>query len=443
MNRKILSFLLLIGCLAGPAHLRAQQTATGDLIKSLQTRVKRYPEDHAAYAALGAAYLQKGRETADAADYELAKGALEKSLDLVSNDPSAAFATTQMAVLCMVEHRFEDALAWSQKALALGSGNPSPWAIAGDALADMGDYKGASEAYSHLQSAYGSEEEKLAYSYQRDSRMSFLRFVAGDTQGAIQLMRSAVRTAIDTHMPTENIAWSRYQLGEELFLAGELSASENAYLTSLDDCPGYYRALAGLAKVRASQGRFLDALKLYKQAIAKVPYPEYAAALGDIYRQLGQLDNAKKQYQLVELIGYLSQVNRQIHNRDLALFYADHDLKLPESLALARNEMEVRRDIYTWDVLAWSLFKNDKPQEASEAISHALEQGTKDPQLFFHAGMIYEKLGDSLKAQEFLRRALETNPKFHVAYAETARQTLDRINQRQSQISAREVANAH
>ena len=443
MNRKILSFLLLIGCLAGPAHLRAQQTATGDLIKSLQARVKRYPEDHAAYAALGAAYLQKGRETADAADYELAKGALEKSLDLVSNDPSAAFVTTQMAVLCMVEHRFEDALAWSQKALALGSGDPSPWAIAGDALADMGDYKGASEAYSHLQSAYGSEEEKLAYSYQRDSRMSFLRFVAGDTQGAIQLMRSAVRTAIDTHMPTENIAWSRYQLGEELFLAGELSASENAYLTSLDDCPGYYRALAGLAKVRASQGRFLDALKLYKQAIAKVPYPEYAAALGDIYRQLGQLDNAKKQYQLVELIGYLSQVNRQIHNRDLALFYADHDLKLPESLALARNELEVRRDIYTWDVLAWSLFKNDKPQEASEAISHALEQGTKDPQLFFHAGMIYEKLGDSLKAQEFLRRALETNPKFHVAYAETARQTLDRINQRQSQISAREVANAH
>jgi DNA-binding transcriptional activator of the SARP family len=293
MNRKILSFLFLMACLAGPAHLRAQQNATNDLIKSLQARVKRYPEDHAGYAALGAAYLQKGRETADAADYELAKGALEKSLDLVSNDPSAAFATTQMAVLCMVEHRFEDALAWSQRALALGSGDPSPWAIAGDALADMGDYKGASEAYSHLKGAYGSEDEKLAYSYQRDSRMSFLRFVAGDTQGAIELMRSAVRTAIETHMPTENIAWSQYQLGEELFLAGETNVAENAYLASLENCPGYYRALAGLAKVRVSQGRYLDGVKLYNQAIAKVPYPEYAAALGDIYRQLGQLDDAK------------------------------------------------------------------------------------------------------------------------------------------------------
>jgi tetratricopeptide (TPR) repeat protein len=443
MDRKILLLLLLVACLAAPAHLRAQQNATDDLIKSLQARVKRYPEDHAGYAALGAAYLQKGRETADAADYELAKGALEQSLDLVSNDPSAAFATTQMAVLCMVEHRFEDALAWAQKALALGSGDPSPWAIAGDALADMGDYKGASEAYAHLTSTYGSEDEKLAYSYQRDSRMSFLRFVAGDTQGAIQLMRSAVRTAIETHMPAENIAWSQYQLGEVLFLAGETNAAENAYLASLDGCPGYYRALAGLAKVRASQRRYRDAVKLYNQAIAKVPYPEYAAALGDIYRQLGQLDDAKKQYQLVELIGYLSQVNRQIHNRDLALFYADHDLKLPESLALARNELEVRSDIYTWDVLAWSSFKNGKLPEASEAISHALEQGTKDPQLFFHAGMIYEKLGASLKAQEFLLRALQTNPKFHVAYAETATQTLKRINQRQSQISAREAGNAH
>jgi tetratricopeptide (TPR) repeat protein len=325
----------------------------------------------------------------------------------------------------------------------LGSGDPSPWAIAGDALADIGDYDGAAEAYSHLRSTYGSEDERLAYSYQRYSRMSFLRFVAGDTQVAIQLMRSAVRTAIETRMPAENIAWSQYQLGEELFLAGETNAAQNAYLASLDACPGYYRALAGLARVRASQGRYLDAVKLYNQAISRVPYPEYAGALGDIYRKLGQLDNANKQYQLVEFIAYLTQLNRQVHNRDLALFYADHDLKLPQSLALAQSELEVRRDIYTWDVLAWSLFKNEKLQEAGQAMSHVLAQGTKDPQLFFHAGMIYERLGDSAKAQEYLRRALETNPEFHVAYAETARQTLDRINERQSQVSAREVGNAH
>jgi tetratricopeptide (TPR) repeat protein len=443
MIQKTLFLLLLMGCLAGPAPLRAQQNATDDLIKSLQARVKRNPEDHAGYAGLGAAYLQKGRETADAADYELAKSALEKSLDLLSNDPAAASAMTQMAVVGMVEHRFEDALTWAQKALALGSGDPSPWAIAGDALADMGDYKGASEAYSRLKSRYGSEDEKLAHSYQRDSRMSFLRFVAGDTQGAIQLMRSALRTAMETHMPAENIAWSQYQLGEEFFLAGDTNAAEKAYLASLDECPNYYRALAGLAKVRASQGRYVDAVKLYKEAIARVPYPEYAAALGDIYQKLGQLEDAKKQFELVEFIGYLSQVNQQIHNRDLALFYADHDRKLHESLALAQKELEVRRDIYTWDVLAWSLFKNDKLQEAAEAISHALEQGTKDPQLFFHAGMIYEKAGDSAKARDYLQRALDINPHFHIFYSGIASETLARLAQKDVVASHREASRVH
>jgi tetratricopeptide (TPR) repeat protein len=443
MNQKIPFLLLLLGCLAGPAPLRAQQNATDNLIKSLQARLKRYPEDHAGYAALGAAYLQKGRETADAADYELAKGALEKSLDLLSNDPAAAFAMSQMAVVCMVEHRFQDALTWAQKALALGSGDPAPWAIAGDALADMGDYKSASEAYSRLRSSYGSEDEKLAFSYQQDSRMSFLRFVAGDTQGAIELMRNAVHTAMETHMPAENIAWSQYQLGEELFLAGEINTAEKAYLSSLEESPNYYRSLAGLAKVRASQSKYVDAVKLYKKAIAAVPYPEYAAALGDIYQKLGQLDDARKQYELVEFIGYLSQVNQQIHNRDLALFYADHGLKLHESLDLSRKELEVRRDIYTWDALAWSLFKNDKFQDASEAISHALEQGTNDPQLFFHAGMIYEKTDNSSKAKSYLQRALDINPHFHTLYSSTASETVARLAQKDIVASQPEASRAH
>jgi tetratricopeptide (TPR) repeat protein len=443
MMRRILSLLFLIGFLAGAVPLQAQQNATDDLIKRLQARVKRNPEDHAGFAELGAAYLQKGRETADAADYELARGALEKSLDLLSNDPAAAFAMTQMSVVCMVEHRFEDAETWAQKALALGSGDPSPWAIAGDALADMGDYKAAADAYSRLKSTFGSEDEKLAYLYQQNSRMSFLRFVAGDAQGAIQLMRSAVRTAIETHMPAENIAWSQYQLGEEIFLAGDTGAAEKAYLASIEECPNYYRALAGLAKVRASQGRNGDAVRLYKEAIARVPYPEYAAALGDIYHTLGQLDDAKKQYELVEFIGHLSQVNQQIHNRDLALFYADHGLRLHESLALAEKELEVRRDIYTWDVLAWSLFKNDKVQEAVEAIAHALEQGTKDPQLFFHAGMIYEKCGDSLKAKEYLQRALEINPHFHILYSSDASEALARLARKDVVRSQREAAGVH
>src|SRR5580704_133254 len=439
MFRKILFPMILIG-LVVVTPLAAQQDTTGGLIKSLQLRVKRYPEDYQGYAGLGAAYLQKGRETGDAADFELAKGALGKSLDLISNDPAAAFAMTQMAVVSMAEHRFGDALDWAHDALALGSGDSSPWAIAGDALADVGDYSGAAEAYSKLQSSYGSEDEKLAVSYQQDSRMSFLRLVAGDSQGAIQLMHRAVRTAIGATTPAENIAWSQFQLGEELYQTGNLAGARTAYLAALDEFPGYYRALAGLAKVRVAQGQLREAASLYQKALAAVPYPEYAAALGDIYQKLHQPQEASKEYALVEFIGYLSEINQQIHNRDLALFYADHELKVDESLTLARRELEVRRDIYTWDVLAWAFYKNGKVSEAVEAIGHALEPGTQDAMLFFHAGMIYDRNAEAAESKHYLERALALNPHFHIFYSETAAQTLARIENNTAEITQREAA---
>jgi tetratricopeptide (TPR) repeat protein len=433
MIRALLTCSLLLWFIGSAAPIRAQrptdqsppeQNQTDRAIHSFELRVKMYPLDFAALDGLGAAYLQKGRETGDADYYERAKVSFDKSLDLRANDPAAASAMTHMAVACMAEHRFDEALRWAQRALALGSGDPSPWAIAGDALADMGDYDAAAAAYARLKSPLASEDEKLALSFERESRISSLELVAGHTQKALELMRSAVRIAIETHMPAENVAWSEFQLGEELFQIGDYDAAERADLSSLDHYPSYYRALGGLAKVRAAQGKLDDAVECYKKALSVVPFPEYAAALGDVYQKLQQPERAQRQYALVEFIGHLSQINQEIHNRDLAFFYADHDIKLDESLSLARKELDIRRDIYTWDVLAWSLFKNGKLQEAADAISHALRPGTADAQIFFHAGMIYERLGNITAAKTFLQRALDLNPQFHVQHADAAHTAL-------------------
>src|SRR5262249_52704730 len=158
---------------------------------------------------------------------------------------------------------------------------------------------------------------------------------------------------------------------------------------------GYHWGIGGLAKVRAAQKRYEDAISLYQQAMAVIPLPQYAAALGDVYTRLDRPREATKQYALVEDIGALNAINKEIYNRDLALFYADHDLKLPQALELAERELQVRRDIYTYDVLAWALYKNQKPEPALRAMAEALKLGTKDARVFFHAGMIYHAVGDA------------------------------------------------
>jgi tetratricopeptide (TPR) repeat protein len=414
------SAALLLWAWARPVQFAAQQSPTDRLVGSLQSRVKMYPQDYAGYDQLGAAYIQKGRETGDATYYELAKQALVKSLDFVSHDPAAASAKTHMAVVAMGEHRFEDALQWAEDALALGSGDPSPWAMVGDALTDMGRYAEAEAAYSKLRDLNGPSNQVTGVIYERDSRLAYLRFISGDAQGAIQLMRTAIQTAVSLRMPAENIAWSDYQLGEIFFRSGDLTGAEQAYQSGLTADSGSYRNMAGLAEVRVAQGRYEEAIELNQRAIAVIPYPMFAAALYDLYLKVGRPADAKKARDLIEFIGNLNPINQRLFYRDLALFSADHDLKLKESVELAQEELKVRKDIYTWDILAWVLYKNARYQEAAVAAQKALGMATKDPLLFFHAGMIYQHLGNTAKAQEYLGQALSINRHFHILYADDA-----------------------
>jgi tetratricopeptide (TPR) repeat protein len=398
-------------------------TGTERVIQSMQSRVQHNPKDPAAYSALGAAFFQRARETGDVEDFQLAEQALNKSLDLNNADFSADAAYSTMAEVCMGEHRFSDAIIYAQKALALGSGDLSSFAIVGDANADMGEYERAAVAYSRLDISGDTTSEPHTV-YVRDSRTSYLKFVSGDTAGAIRLMQSAVAAGTEARLPAENLAWLFYELGEYEFQAADVAAANNAYLGALNIHPGDYRALAGLGKLRGNQGRYAEAIKLYQAAIAVVPMPIYVAELGDLYIKAGNPAEARKQYQLVQYIGLLGHINQVLHNRDLALFYADHDMKLDEALALAHREFEVRHDIYTWDALAWALYKNGRYQEASDAMENALRPGARDALLFFHAGMIAKQLGQNALAKERLQESLSINPYFHVIYAGVAAQQL-------------------
>lgn len=403
-------------------------TDTDRLIRNAQAIIAHNPKDAAGYSALGAAHFQRARETGDVSDYQLAEDSLNKSLDLLSNDFAADEPLGTMAEVCMGEHRFNDALAYSQKALSLGSGDVSPFAIVGDAYADMGEYDKAAGAYARLTPRDMTLSPRAAYA--RDSRLAYLKFIGGDTSGAIALMKIAVAEGTAAQLPSENLAWLYYELGEFYVQAGQPASADTAYVSALTVHPGDYRALAGLAKLRANNGKNDEAILLYQKAIAVVPMPIFVGELGDLYTKLGNQLEAKKQYQLVEYIGLLGHINQVLHNRDLAIFYADHDTKLTEALDLAQKELEVRHDVYTWDAVAWALYKNGKIEEAVKADQNALRFGTKDSLLLFHAGMIAERAGQRERARAELAEALRINPHFHVLFAPEAEQQVALLSAR-------------
>ena len=179
-----------------------------------------------------------------------------------------------------------------------------------------------------------------------------------------------------------------------------------------------------MGQIRAAQGNYAEAIRLYKDAIAIIPLPLYLSALGDVYAVSGGTGDAEKQYKTVEFIGRLNEINQQVYNRELAVFYADHDRKLPEALTLAQKEFELRHDVYTSDALAWALLKNGQSARAKDEMERALRMGTKDALMEYHAGLIYAALGDTAKSEIHLQRSLGINPHFHVRFAADARKRL-------------------
>ncbi len=212
--------------------------------------------------------------------------------------------------------------------------------------------------------------------------------------------------------------------------AGRLKEAEREFDFALEAFPNYPIALAAKARARVAANDLNSAVELYKQSQERVPLPDTAIALGDLYAKLGQMDEARKQYDLVEFIEQSSTAGAATYSRQLALFWANHDKKLDEALRIAQSERAGRADIYTCDVLAWCLYKTNDLKGAKKAIDEALRLGTRDALLHYHAGMIYEKLGDQSTAIKHLSRALEINPSFDILQADVARQKLEEIQTR-------------
>lgn len=382
-------------------------------IRAAQAIIKRAPKLPAGYNLLASAYMQKARETGDFGYNARAEEALKHSFQA---EPDNHEATRLQAYLLLSYHRFGEALPVAQRAVAQSPKDYEAHGALVDALVELGQYEEARKA---VQTMLDIRPYTASY-----ARASYLRSLYGNTEGAIEAMRMAVQSASPAN--PENLAWCLVYLGDELINAGRLEEGEREYDRALFSFPDYYLGLAAKARARLAAGDTDNAIAFYKRAQERVPLPDTAIALGDLYTKLGRSAEAKQQYELVEFIERTSAASGT-YSRQLALFYADHDIKLDEALAIAQKERQARADIYTSDALAWCLYKKGDPAGAKKAIDEALRLGTRDARINFHAGMIYQALGERSNATKHLQLALKINPMFDVLQADIAKQTLRAI----------------
>lgn len=394
----------------------ANTPPVSESIKFVQNRLKQNPKDAVSYTLLGDLYIRQARETGDVSGYQRAEESLNHALELL---PNYFPAMTLLASVHYSRHEFDEALATANQALEIKPENPQAQIIVADAYLALGNYDEAETIFREI------AEDNATPSVL--ARLANLEELKGNSDEALALIRRAAGEALQSGGTKENAAWYVLRVADMYYNHGDIRKAGEYYEASLRVYENYYLALAGLGKVSAAQGKYEEAISYYQRAVNIVPQPDYLAALGDLYSLTGKTDQARIQYNTVEYIGGLAELNQQVYNRQLANFYSDHDISLEKALNLALAELETRKDIYGYDAAAWAEYKNGNYQKAQEYMEQAMALGTQDARLYFHAGMIAYALGQNQSARDYLEQAMDINPHFSILDFATANETLERL----------------
>ncbi|MBI4260138.1 MAG: tetratricopeptide repeat protein [Actinobacteria bacterium] len=381
------------------------------LVSQLQQRLRAVPDDWRSYAALGLAYVQQARLTADPSYYSKAEVALLRSLELgPDDDPSAHVG---LGVLALARHDFATALEHGELARALNPHDAAARGVIGDALLELGRYR---EAFAAYQDMVDLRPDLSSY-----ARVAYARELQGDVAGAIAAMELALSSAGGA---PEDAAWAGYQIGELHWGAGELSAAREAYLGALALAPDFVPARAGLARGAAARGHRAAAIRGYRIVVEWLPAPEHVIALADLYLATGREDLAARMDALVDVQERLAEANGVNTDLELALFHADRGTDLGSALSRARAEYARRPSVHAADALAWTLHAAGRPEAALPLAREALRLGYRNATFHYHAGVIALAAGRHALARRWLAEALAINPHFHVLHAPVAARLL-------------------
>ncbi|BCS36055.1 hypothetical protein TBR22_A52920 [Luteitalea sp. TBR-22] len=198
-------------------------------------------------------------------------------------------------------------------------------------------------------------------------------------------------------------------LAEAYRASGDMPRAEESLRRAVSGDPRFQMGYAMLAQLYTKQGRLEEARKEWEQLVSRDPVNTGARTMvGVLLETQGKRDAAMKTYE--EAVK--SDPRAAVAANNLAYIYAEQGTSLDMALQLATSAKQVLpNDSSIDDTIGWVYYKKGLPSLAVGPLKESLKKQPDQPEVLYHLGMSYAKLGDKAKAKEALARALTLNPK--------------------------------
>lgn len=339
-----------------------------DLYDELAGKIKSNPKDAGSRLTLVELFLQEARISGEHGYYYPAALQMVDQVLAMPLKPAEQYrALLDKASILLSQHQFAEARRVGEQALALNPNEAGIYGVLIDANVELGQYDKAVEMADKM---VAIRPDIRSY-----SRISYLREIHGQVDGAIEAMKMAVAAGYPGMEQTE---WARLTLGDLYRKYGHLDSAVLQYKTALSVRPNYPFAVAALANAEAEAGNMEAAADQMAKACALIPEVGFFVDRARWAKQQGRTAEATAM------------------TKDILNMLAD-DVASGHRMGL--EYVEVYLDLL---------------ENPDEALKYALEEYAQRPEnidVNLALARIYRKKGDEEMARKHLTAAMRTHSK--------------------------------
>ncbi len=364
-------------------------------LAKLEQRIQTDPDDADAWQRLAPIYLSAASGSGDRALVLRARHAVEEAIRLRPDDIATYHAD---GALELTLHQFAAARQVGLAAHASHPDSPDALAILVDSSIELGRYD---EAEDYLRLLLGLRPNASAL-----ARVSYLREIRGDLPGARIAMSQAATAASGNASESATITTL---VGDLALASGERERALDAYRQANATEPERSLTELGMARALAALGRTDEAIDILTTSIERFPEPALWTLLGELSESTGRDEEASAIYTQTAALIDRHGASGEDNSLEAARLHADH-ADPDDAVRFATVAFDNRPTVFAADVLAWSLTRAGRADEALPHVELANRLGTDSVDLHIHSAAAYAAAGEIAEARAALSAAFAGTP---------------------------------